>query len=92
MKNPRHKQKNMKRKYIIADGESGSFDTLRAAKLHLSFYSDKEYNEFVGCFIVGYKKNSDEIISLTEIKENRKFGKTAGQNSRIVKIWKNKKI
>ena len=66
----------MKKRYVIADGESGFFDTLRAAKLHLSFYSDKEYNQFVGYFIVGYKKNSDEIISLTEIKENRKFGKT----------------
>ena len=76
MKNPRHKQKNMKRKYIIADGESGYFDTLRAAKMHLSFYSDKEYKQFIGSFIVGYKKNGDEIISLTEIKANRKFGKT----------------
>ena len=61
MKNPRHKQKNMKRKYIIADGESGYFDTLRAAKMHLSFYSDKEYKQFIGSFIVGYKKNGDEI-------------------------------
>ena len=69
-------KKNMKREYIIADGESGSFDTLRAAKMHLSFYSDKEYKQFVGCFIVGSKLNSDEIISLTEIKPNRKFGKT----------------
>ena len=66
----------MKRKYIIADGESGFFDTLRAAKMHLNFYSDKEYKQFIGCFIVGYKKNNDEIISLTEIKANRKFGKT----------------
>lgn len=66
----------MKRKYIIADGESGSFDTLRDAKNHLNFYTEKEYNEFIGSFIVGYKLNSDEIISLTEIKPNRKFGKT----------------
>lgn len=66
----------MKRKYVIADGESGSFDTLRDAKMHLSFYSDKEYKQIVGYFIVGYKYNSDEIISLTEIKPNRKFGKT----------------
>lgn len=66
----------MKRRYVIADGESGSFDTLKDAKFHLSLYNDKEYNEFVGCFIVGYKRNSDEIISLTEIKANRKFGKT----------------
>ena len=64
----------MKRRYVIADGESGSFDTLKDAKFHLSLYNDKEYNEFVGYFIVGY--NGDEIISLTEIKENRKFGKT----------------
>ena len=76
MKYPRHKYKTMKKRYVIADGESGSFDTLRAAKFHLSFYSDKEYNQIVGCFIVGYKGNSDEIISLTEIKANRKFGKT----------------
>ena len=82
----------MKKRYIIANCESGSFDTLRDAKFHFNFYTDKEYKEFIGYFIVGYKGNSDEIISLTEIKENRKFGKTAGQNSRIVKIWKNKKI
>ena len=66
----------MKKRYIIADGESGYFDTLRDAKFHLSLYNDKEYNEFVGCFIVGYKENSGEIISITEIKENRKFGRT----------------
>lgn len=66
----------MKRKYVIANGESGYFDTLRAAKNHLCFYSDKEYQQIVGYFIVGYKDNSDEIISLTEIKPNRKFGKT----------------
>lgn len=66
----------MKRRYVIADGESGSFDTLKDAKFHFNFYTDKEYNEFIGCFIVGYKRNSDEIISLTEIKANRKFGKT----------------
>lgn len=64
----------MKKKYVIADGESGFFDTLRAAKNHLCFYTDKEYNQIVGCFIVGYK--GDEIISITEIKANRKFGKT----------------
>lgn len=64
----------MKRKYIIADGESGSFDTLRDAKNHLYFYTDKEYKQIVGDFIVGYK--GDEIISLTEIKPNRKFGRT----------------
>lgn len=66
----------MKKRYVIADGESGYFDTLRAAKNHLCFYTDKEYNQIIGCFIVGYKGNSDEIISLTEIKANRKFGKT----------------
>lgn len=64
----------MKRRYVIADGESGFFDTLKDAKFHLSLYSDKEYNEFVGSFIVGNK--GDEIISITEIKANRKFGKT----------------
>lgn len=66
----------MKKRYIIADGESGYFDTLRKAKFHLSLYNDKEYSQFIGCFIVGCKENSDEIISLTEIKENRKFGRT----------------
>lgn len=64
----------MKKRYVIADGESGYFDTLKDAKFHLSLYSDKEYNEFVGYFIVGSK--GDEIISITEIKANRKFGKT----------------
>lgn len=64
----------MKKRYIIAGGENGSFDTLKAAKNHLDFYTDKEYKQIVGDFIVGYK--GDEIISLTEIKENRKFGKT----------------
>lgn len=66
----------MRKRYFIADGESGYFDTLRAAKFHLSLYNDKEYSDFIGCFIVGCKEKSDEIISITEIKENRKFGRT----------------
>lgn len=76
----------MKKRYIIAGGEDGSFGTLRDAKDDTFFYTDKEYDQIVGEYIVGYI--GDEVISVTEIKPNRKFGRTLSPETIIKRTIK----
>lgn len=64
----------MKRYYMIEDGDGFRFDTLKEAKEHTTSWAEKEYNKYVGCYIWGIV--GDTIITCTEIKPNRKFGRT----------------
>lgn len=65
-------------KYLLENGCATEFETLKDAKAHYDFYSDKEKEESVGEFILGVRNG--ETVSATEVKAFKNgrlyFGKT----------------
>ena len=66
----------MKRKYLI-DDVNYYFDTLKAAKLHISLWSLSDEKKYNGCCIYGYI--GEKLVSTTDIIANDRgvrYGRT----------------